>query len=164
MPSTFAYHAFAFARSFTWYAAVLNPLNMACSLPEPSVDPAAETGGRPAANAARHSNAKSIVRVERVLSFKPRTGFVSATAAGARNPGRVAAFRLRMFPPRALLARDLRGDFIFGISALRSPLRAVAAANATIAPPVSGDAIRARICVAGVQPSPKFPCDSFPAH
>src|ERR1039458_10524983 len=86
MPSTFAYHALAFARSFTWYAAVLNPLNMACSLPEPSDEPAAETGGRPAANAARHSNAKSIVRVETVLNFKPRTGFVSATAAGARNP------------------------------------------------------------------------------
>src|ERR1700723_1108924 len=39
--------------------------------------PAAEAGGRPAANAATHSSPKTSVHVDTVFSFTPRTGFSS---------------------------------------------------------------------------------------
>jgi hypothetical protein len=43
--------------------------------------PAAETGGRPATNAAKHASAKTIVHVETVFSFTPLTGFGSGAAS-----------------------------------------------------------------------------------
>jgi hypothetical protein len=47
-----------------------------------AVVPAADAGGRPAANAATHSSAKTSVHVDTVFNFTPRTGF-SSTGAGA---------------------------------------------------------------------------------
>lgn len=47
-----------------------------------AVVPAADAGGRPAANAATHSSAKTSVHVDTVFNFTPRTGF-SSVGAGA---------------------------------------------------------------------------------
>src|SRR5580704_3916692 len=48
--------------------------------------PAAEAGGRPAANAATHSSPKTSVHVDTVFSFTPRTGF-SSIGVGERRRG-----------------------------------------------------------------------------
>jgi len=48
-----------------------------------AVVPAAEAGGRPAANAATHNSAKTSVHVDTVFNFTPRTGFSSFGAGAA---------------------------------------------------------------------------------
>jgi hypothetical protein len=74
-----------------------------------AVVPAAEAGGRPAANAATHSSAKTSVKVDTVLSFTPRTGFSSAGAGAHMTFGVIACA-----PRRGRFLRDLT----FGIPVL----------------------------------------------
>jgi hypothetical protein len=84
---------------------------------EPAVWPARDIGGLPAANAPKHRRAKSIVRVETVLSFKPRTSFASG-AADRRLGARGAAsetFRRRARGRREWRPCDPGDEFPLGI-------------------------------------------------
>src|SRR5271169_288021 len=66
--------------------------------------PAAEAGGRPAANAATQSNAKTSVNVDTVFSFTPRGGFSSVrAAAGAGTSANLGCAARRR--PRGCLLR-----------------------------------------------------------
>jgi hypothetical protein len=78
--------------------------------------PAAETGGRPATNAARHASAKSIVHMETVFSFTPRIGFGSGAATLVRC-GAVARAAVMRERPLYVFLREL----ILGIALLHRP-------------------------------------------
>src|SRR5277367_5088388 len=74
-----------------------------------AVAPSADAGGRPAANAATHSSAKTSVKVDTVFNFTPRTSFSSARADAVAT-----AFTIACAPRRGLFLRDLT----FGIPVL----------------------------------------------
>src|SRR5579863_2112418 len=100
---------------------VLNPRNIGFSFAATWSEPAAETGGRPAISAARHTKANARVNPETVLSRTPRAGF-SMILSGAG--GAVARDR------RMLLLFTC--FFMRGILLLLCPMSLESAAIATI--------------------------------
>lgn len=86
--------------------------------------PAAESGGRPARNAPKHSNAKSMVSMDTVFNFIPRTGLATGGTIRSFETGAIARERAAEVFLRTLVA---------GIIDLTFPNQIEAAANARLA-------------------------------
>ena len=86
--------------------------------------PAAESGGRPARNAPRHSNAKSMVSMDTVFNFIPRTGFFTGGTICSFETGAIV---------RERAADVFLRTFVAGIIDLTFPNRIEAAVNARLA-------------------------------
>ena len=117
--------------------------------------PAAESGGRPARNAPRHSNAKSMVSMETVFNFIPRTGFFTGGTIWSFETGAIA---------RERAADVFLRTFVAGIIDLTFLNQIEAAANARLAAGATPGAGQDHICGAVCRSARKFPCDKFQAH
>jgi hypothetical protein len=93
--------------------------------------PAAESGGRPARNAPKHSNAKSIVSMDTVFNFIPRTGFFTGGTICSFGAGAIA---------RERDAHVFLRIFVAGIIDLTFPNQIEAAVNARLAAGATPDA------------------------
>ena len=117
--------------------------------------PAAESGGRPARNAPRHSNAKSMVSMDTVFNFIPRTGFFTCGTICSFGTGAIARERAADVFLRILVAGIIDLTFLDQIEA---------AANAMLAAGAIPGAAQDHICGAVSRSARKFPCDTPPAH
>ena len=93
--------------------------------------PAAESGGRPARNAPKHSSAKSMVSMDTVFSFIPRTGFATGGTIRSFETGAIA---------RERAADVFLRTFMAGIIDLTFPNQIEAAVNARLAAGATPDA------------------------
>src|SRR5579859_6781262 len=124
------------------------------------IGPAADTIGRPAINAPKHSSAKAIVNTDTVFSLTPRTRFL---LPGTGTMARFGASGLA-WAVIALRRGFLFADSVLGIISLRFAKRVEAAATAKTASPASWDATPSCICAVDARRAGKSPCDKSPAH